>query len=319
MNANVSDSAVRIVEFSALTPEQVRQVTALAQEVERVDGVAPLGEQPLLALERPDPSVSHFFVLVDDHLAAYAQTTDGDEASTAEIAVGVPFRGRGLAGRLVAHLLDRHAVLQFWAHGDLPGAAQLAERFGLRRSRELWVMTRSRTSAPEVSLDAGREDLEIVDLAEAYRRFGRDAVDAGILRVNNAAFSWHPEQGGWTAEQLRERMSVSWFDPHGFFVAVDTTEPMRLEGFHWTKVHPAAEGAAPRGEVYVVGVDPAAQGRGLGQALTAVGVAHLEAEGIDEVDLYVEGDNHAAIHAYERLGFTRSMVDVMYGNLQVEQ
>lgn len=308
------DGAV-IVEYATLTPEQIRQVTAIAQEAERADGVAPLGEQPMLALGRPDPSVSHFLVLVDDRLAAYAQTEDGDEASTAEIVVALPFRGRGLAAQLVGYLLERHAVLQFWAHADLPGAAQLAERYGLSRSRELLVMTRRRADGPEVSLDQGRDDVEIVDLVEAYRRYGREAVDAGILRVNNAAFSWHPEQGGWTAEQLRERMSVSWFDPHGFFVAVGGTEPVRLEGFHWTKVHPAQDGAAERGEVYVVGVDPAAQGRGLGQALTAVGVAHLEAEGIDEVDLYVEGDNGAAINAYERLGFTRSKVDVMYGNL----
>ena len=43
-----------------------------------------------------------------------------------------------------------------------------------------------------------------------------------------------------------------------------------LLGFHWTKVH-----SADLGEVYVVGVDPAAQGRGLGATLTLVGLHHL--------------------------------------------
>ncbi len=53
------------------------------------------------------------------------------------------------------------------------------------------------------------------------------------------------------------------------FLAVDETTG-KLLGFHWTKVH-----NTDLGEVYVVGVDPAAQGRGLGAALTLVGLHHL--------------------------------------------
>jgi mycothiol synthase len=32
-----------------------------------------------------------------------------------------------------------------------------------------------------------------------------------------------------------------------------------------------------------------------------------------EVELYVEGDNAAALRTYERLGFTRYAIDVAYG------
>ncbi|WP_161988699.1 mycothiol synthase [Pedococcus bigeumensis] len=119
-----------------------------------------------------------------------------------------------------------------------------------------------------------------------------------------------------------------------------------LAAFHWTKVDPEqrssmdpsqtagrAHGGAGReatlpprrghgeevraasqlvGEVYVVGVHPAYQGRGLGRPVTALGLAHLAGLGLPEVVLYVDGDNQAAIRTYTGLGFRSIMVDVMY-------
>ena len=91
-----------------------------------------------------------------------------------------------------------------------------------------------------------------------------------------------------------------------------TEDPDRVVGFHWTKVHTGGEGAADLGEVYAVGVDPEQQGGGLGRALTAAGINHLAEEGLEEVMLYVDADNTAAVSLYESLGFERWHVDVMY-------
>ena len=147
------------------------------------------------------------------------------------------------------------------------------------------------------------------------------ADDAELLRVNNAAFATHPEQGGWTAADLAERRNEPWFDPEGLFLAYGDSEsdqPDRLLGFHWTKVHLDRPGL---GEVYVVGVDPSAQGRGLGQALTAIGVEWLArrladpanpADPAPAVLLYVESDNVAALRTYRSLGFTTHSVDTAY-------
>ena len=68
------------------------------------------------------------------------------------------------------------------------------------------------------------------------------------------------------------------------------------------------------GEVYIVGVDPAAQGRGLGATLTLVGLHHLSDRlgPSATVMLYVEADNSAAVKTYERLGFDVFSADVAY-------
>ena len=82
-----------------------------------------------------------------------------------------------------------------------------------------------------------------------------------------------------------------------------------MVGFHWTKQHSPA-----LGEVYVVGIDPSAQGQGLGTVLTLAGLHHLTDLGVAEILLYVESDNAPAVAVYSGLGFTHVRADthVMY-------
>jgi mycothiol synthase len=136
--------------------------------------------------------------------------------------------------------------------------------------------------------------------------------DAGLLAVNARAFADHPEQGRLDRAGLKERMAEPWFDPDGLVVGeLDGL----IAGFHWTKVHPAGPGVPAYGEVYVIGVDPSAQGSGLGRALLLAGLDRLHrVHGVAEVVLYVEGDNDGAIRLYESYGFTHqpSDTDTMY-------
>ena len=182
-----------------------------------------------------------------------------------------------------------------WSHGDHPAAARLAAAYGLERARELWVMRRP-ASLPLPDVSRPRTGVTV----RSFRP--DDPKDAEeVVRVNAAAFASHPEQGAMDLDGLRERMAEDWFDPAGLLVA-DSGDG--LLGFHWTKRH-----SAELGEVYVVGIDPAAQGRGLGRVLTAAGLAHLASVGVSEVILYVESDNAAGRRLYEGLGFTHEAVD----------
>jgi mycothiol synthase len=295
-----------------LTTAQVTEILALVGAALAADGVLPLSEHALLHL-RYDPAGAggDFIVTAGDAIAGYAQldAPAGPESDvTGELVIHPDRRrqghGRALAGELVTAAAG-HA-LRLWAHGDLPAAAALAAAAGFGRIRALWQLRRPlRDPLGEPVLPAGRTLRAFVP--------GRD--EGEWLNLNGRAFAEHPEQGGWTRRDLEVREREPWFDPAGFFIA-DSGGTMA--GFHWTKVHPqdpdapAGSPSPPIGEVYVVGVDPAEQGSGLGRALTLAGLRHLRDLGVTQAMLYVDEDNAPAIRMYEALGFTRARVDAMY-------
>lgn len=293
-----------------LDPAMAKAVRALLDATAEADGVAPVSEAALLSLTDPEAGVLH---LVAEHAGApsgYANlvAAHGDHPAMAEVAVAPSARNRGFGSALVAGALAEGGPgTRVWAHGNLPAAKAVAGRLGLRTARELWQMRRplATPELPELVVPDG-----IVLRTYAAPGSGTPGDDPELLRVNNAAFDWHPEQGGWTERDIAARRAAAWFDPAGLFIAADAEDPDRILGFHWTKVH--SDEQPPVGEVYVVGIDPAAQGRGLGRLLTLAGLHHLRDRGLGEVLLYTEADNTAAVRTYTRLGFTVAHVDVAY-------
>ena len=242
------------------------------------DGQDPLDEAARLRLKHHGLTGSELW-LADD--AGFALAHDGG----VDLAVAPASRRHGLGGELATAALAGDDPVTAWSHGDHPAAQVLAERHGLRRARELWVM--------RLRSDAALPDL-VVPEGTTIRGY-RPEDEAEVLRVNGAAFAHHPEQGSMDAADLAARMGEDWYDPAGLLVA-DTGRG--LSGFHWTKRH-----EAHLGEVYVVAVDPAAQGQGLGKVLTLAGLHHLRDAGLTEILLYVESDNAPAVRVYAGLGF----------------
>lgn len=269
----------------------VRELVATAAAA---DGVAALGGHVLEALPGGD------FLLRTDgegRLVAVAALSDHDPA---ELVVLPEARRQGLGRELLQQVLATSNGV--WAHGNLPAARALAESAGLQPTRELLQMARPLNSLPSAPpLPDG----------VSVRTFVPGQDEEQFLGVNGRAFAWHPEQGRLDLAGLQAEMAQDWFDPAGFFLAVDSAD--RVLGFHWTKVHPADEVAPAIGEVYVIGVDPQSPIRGLGRPLTVTGLQHLAEQGLSTVILYVEGDNAPALKLYRGLDFDIARMDLVWG------
>lgn len=242
-------------------------------------------------------------------LAGYAHLDTAGDAfghQVAELIVRPDHRSRGVGTALARALTDRvPGKLRIWAHGDHPAAARIAEREGFTRARELLIMW--------ATVDDDWPE-PVPPQGVSLRTFVAGRDERAVVDVNARAFDWHPEQGSLTVEEFEAAKAESWFDPAGFFLA---EREGRVVGFHWTKVHPAHPhrfGGEEVGEVYVVGVDPDAQGGGLGKALTVAGLRYLRDKGLRHVILYVEAGNAPAIAVYSRLGFDRYQSDIQYAH-----
>ena len=201
---------------------------------------------------------------------------------------------RDLLGTALDAVADQGGGLaRLWVRGGEPNVTDAARDLGFGEERSLHQLQRPLPVDEPWSL--------------AVRPFVVGQDEEAWLAVNNRAFSWHPEQGGWTREDLAERVAEPWFDPNGFLLH---EEDGQLLGFCWTKEHHDVEPAL--GEIYVIAVDPAAAGKGLGRPLTLAGLDHLSRQGLGVGMLYVDGSNAAAIKLYERLGFTVHHTDLAW-------
>jgi mycothiol synthase len=294
---------------AALTASQQAAIGELAAQAERADGVRPLSEHALLSVRYGgDPGARELLVHRDGQVAGFGHLDLADEADgpSGELVIDPALRRRGLGRALIAAMAAQagRRPLRLGAHGDRPAAAGLAAAAGFARTRSLYQLRRPLTSGSALAEPRIPEGITVRPF-----QVGRD--EEAWVELNHLAFASHPEQGSWTRADLELREHEAWFDPAGFFLA---ERAGRLAGFHWTKVHQSA-GAGEHGsigEVYVVGVDPAEQGSGLGRALTLIGLRYLRDRGLPQVMLYVDGENTAAVRLYESLGFSRWHTDVMF-------
>jgi mycothiol synthase len=289
----------------------IAAVSELLDVATEVDGHRPLGEHQWLDLVQGGRSGFAGLVAWEpghDHPVGYAQLTRGGgaggdggnaavESWALEFVVDPHHRDRMIdIGRtLVQSALEIVAEeggghVHLWVPKPRPEHERIAAAAGLRRGRELNQLRRPLPVDQSWSL--------------AVRPFQPGRDESSWLEVNNRAFRWHPEQGGWDLETLRSREAQPWFDPAGFLL-----HERRLAGFCWTKVH---DQEPPVGEIYVVAVDPDFQGQGLGRALVLAGLDFLDRRGIGTAMLYVDSDNAPALALYRDLGFTTHHVDRAY-------
>lgn len=278
------------------------------------DGIPPIAEHIVLHLRHGgDMDDLHLIVEEIEGIVGYAHIdlTDLVAGSSAELVIHPLHRGRGLGRALLKEICSITSP-RLWSHGDLSSAKKLAQDNGLARERTVLQMRRPLTQhLPNIGTDL------------RLRTFLPGLDDQSWLTLNNRSFKGHPEQGGWSVENLHQRMKEEWFDPTGFLLA---SKDDALIAFCWTKIHgahthshdgQAEHGHDPIGEIYAMGVDPDFQGQGFGRVITIAGLAHLRRKGLMSAMLYVDAENTAAIKLYADLGFSEWSRDVMYRLVEI--
>lgn len=283
-------------------------VADLLAAAEEADGYPSISEQRRLDVEPGAGATTRVLLLRPDEpggepLAGYGILEREGGGWTLETAVHPERRDpAGAPERMLVEAAARQVVaagggaMAVWVR--TPGASEpswLTDR-GFAAGRQLLQLR-----AP-LPLAEGRRPQ---DRPVAVRPFHPGRDEEAWLEVNRRAFASHPEQGAWTLADLERRERAPWFDPGGFLVhEVDR----RIAAFCWTKIHRSPV----VGEIYVIGVDPDFQGRGLGRALTVAGLEHLATRGVPGAMLYVEGSNVAALALYRSLGFTEHHRETVY-------
>ena len=206
-------------------------------------------------------------------------------------------------------------------------SAALQASLGEASSTHLWV-TRPREShdriARVIGVDSVRNVQQLRMMLEGVREptivtesFRPGIDDDEWIAVNNRAFAHHPDQSNFTNERLDRLVHDPSFNASGFRLY---RAEGRICGFCWTKIHnPCADCGVPAhglGEIFVIGINPDYQGKGLGAELVLSGLKSLANTGLVEAMLYVEDDNVGALRLYERLGFKVHHIDRGYQLLQ---
>jgi mycothiol synthase len=241
-----------------------------------------------------------------DHPVGYAQVSRGGGSWALEFVVDPHHRLPGTtvgtdlvraAARVIAEAGGGH--VHMWVNQPRPEHDRIAAAIDLIPGRVLYQMRRP--LPVEDSLRSGPLDT---------RPFRVGVDEDAWLEVNNRAFHWHPEQGGWDRATLEQREAEPWFDSAGFLLHDDADG--HLDGFCWTKIHKDTDPAL--GEIYVIAVDPARTDRtpGLGRRLVVAGLDYLSGQGLTVGMLYVDATNQPAVKLYVDLGFVVNHLDQAY-------
>ena len=279
-------------------------IAALEAAARLIDGHDSLGDAVWRDLAHPGADSAGFLA----NGAAYLHVArDSSEPTFTAGIVRLP-EARGpdtttiLLDSAVAHATAaRRAALRCWIFGATDSDDETFAAAGFRGERTLYEM---RAPLPLPLADAVPWPAAI-----EVRSFEPGRDDAEWLRVNNRAFAKHTDQGGWTEATLRTRLNEPWFDPELFLLAFDGEG---LAGFNWLKQHPALAPDPPLGEIYVIGVDPRAQGTGLGRALALNGLRRAHSEGAAAAMLFCDAGNTSALALYRSLGFSVHRTDRAY-------
>lgn len=326
---------VSILPLTSVSSEMYDDIVALAEACTKHDGFAPFDEQNLLDLSHNTPG-TRLWIMVE-YACGVGKVIGAAVAGRGgygELAVRPRLRNRGFGKRLLTTLLPE-VPQGVWAHGNLEYAQKLATNLELEPGRRLYVM--------EKSLDVDSGETPGVE-GVAIRAFDEGDLE-DLVRLNAQAFADLPDQGNLSVEDFRQRMAEPWFDSSLLFVArekkVCDNDVMRKSeagesvegesaidegesGETATDVNATNDSAEMLAylwmkplendtiEIYVLGVHPCAQGRGVGKTLMKYAQDAMVRRRYKIAKLYVDASNEAAVGLYRTASYKVVEEHVMY-------
>jgi mycothiol synthase len=305
--AAVDAGDMAVIDLKELGPGERAALTALLERAGAESGHPPLPEPQLLAITHPARTAHEGRIVLagpGEALAGFAVLSPARDGSTVlHVVVDPAVPSPSLESALIRRA-EQEAPSGFpvhlWVMQAGPADDDRAAGEGFVPERDLLQM--------RVALPLPR-DIVAATRPLATRPFEPGRDEGPWVETNNRAFVGHPEQGGWSVDELRERMAADWVELDGFLVADDPDGP-GLIGACWTKIH--RDRTPVLGEIYVIDVDPRHHGQGWGRSLTVAGLEWLAGRGITIGMLYTDASNEAAVALYRSLGFTVDHVDRSY-------
>lgn len=305
-------SPPRIQRLERLDQATAASVEAMLERAAVHGRHSAIGEHKFVRLVEGEADTFGLIATLDGRPIGFAQATrygpHGQLPSrlAAELVVDSAHRGMGVGRALFDQLIGaaREAGLErfdIWTHHASTAATGLAQTHGMRISRELWQMAlRLDSVSPRHRSVEVPTDLRL-------RSFQAGSDEAELVGLVREAFADHPENSAFDAEDLATRAALPWFDPSVILLAEDAASGEGL-GLHWMKLDPEPG----VGEVYILAVQPRAQGRGVGRILLLAGLEEMRRRAMKLSFLYVEAENEPAIALYRQAGFRHEHLDTCY-------
>jgi mycothiol synthase len=199
-------------------------------------------------------------------------------------------RRKGLATKLLGYALRRAGELDVGViHVNVMEgnavAREVLSRLGFRCVRRFL----------DFELDISRLNWPEADRAAQEYCHLRRGEEARLTRIQNRSFAEHWGYNPNTVATTTYRMNIRHGSPEDVVLAY---EGDKVTGYCWTEKTGEREG-----RIYMLGVDPDYQGRGIGRRLLLAGLAHLSNKGTSVAVLTVDSENQAACTLYRSVGF----------------
>jgi len=153
----------------------------------------------------------------------------------------------------------------------------------------------------ELRLDLSKVFIPETSRKAVHIRPFKSGEEDRLACIQNRAFGSTWGYSSNTIQDIIDRTALPNFSPQDVLYAFDGK---KIVGYCWTMItSPNRFSSRSSGRIFMIGVDPKDQGRGVGKQLLLAGLSYLKGKGIHIVDLTVDSENNAAFALYKSVGF----------------